>query len=979
MKDIRIVNYLKDKYVNNFDLLMVIILTTLSVIFILLPPFNQTFLRIIFALPLLLFLPGYMLIAAMFPRNGELSGLERFTMSIGFSIAITVFDGFGLNYTHWGFRPYSITLSLSIIICIFLIITFIQRWRYKSQSYGFSIKDLRAFYKILLKKENEIVPEHDPAIEKMLIKTMIIAIIVVTAMLIYAKMTYEPEKFTTLYILGADGKAENYPNELSVGVPSKILVGIENHEYTPINYTLRVMLGGKNLKDYPIFLENGYKWVDNITFIPELTSSIAFAGENKSKLEIQLLRDNMTYRSVHLLVNASIDSARFSELPDLINGEMELNKGWLFIGSSPDVTGGYVNETLFSRVYEMNNYEETTNSSGKIFQDLISNGHSLATISFNVKDSENLNTTSFAYKQALLDGEVIWESRFGAANKSWEHIDVPVLLSGNSTVTFRVLSTNKTNIKRTVWWDDIKINPFKLSIPQLGEVNVRNGFAVKVSNFSNTTSVSSMKFSIENLEKIEKNLDFRPSPVLLDDLGNKYEIVKIEVIDKSKKTTINPGELKKGTISFKPINSDAKHLMLTLYINDEKYEFNFDFESQELEKVDELLHLTNATLGDIITKDGFAVMLKGYQNFQDWTSQLIISVKNIEDEEKTFKLDPAPVIIDNHGNQYGSVKIDRSSQIKQTVIYPGVIRRGTLFFEPIKSDIENIRTIIYLNGEKYIFSLKAEPKIIEEIGLISNKSMVTNATLGESINRDGFTVLLTGFQNFQGWTSQAIISVKNMENVDQPFKLDPSPVLIDDLGNQYEMVWIDRSSQIKQTNIYPGVIRRGTIFFENINPNAKNLRLILFLNKKKYEFGFNADSAVIEEKGLINNISNNIKINATLGETITKGGFEINLKSYENTPIWGSKIVISVKNIANEEKIFRFSLNPVLVDDLNNQYEMINIDRSTQIEQTSIAPYSKIEGTIFFEPIRTEAKYITFILNIGSENYIFGFNTKYNN
>ena len=46
-------------------------------------------------------------------------------------------------------------------------------------------------------------------------------------------------------------------------------------------------------------------------------------------------------------------------------------------------------------------------------------------------------------------------------------------------------------------------------------------------------------------------------------------------------------------------------------------------------------------MGDIITQNGFEVMLNGFQNTPDVTSQVIIAVKNIENEEKQFKLNPS--------------------------------------------------------------------------------------------------------------------------------------------------------------------------------------------------------------------------------------------------------------------------------------------------------------------------------------------------
>ena len=195
-----------------------------------------------------------------------------------------------------------------------------------------------------------------------------------------------------------------------------------------------------------------------------MTSSIAFAGANKSKLEFELLKDNETYRSVHLLVNTKWDNAKFSELPYLINGNMESNESWLFLGSSLDIKGRYLNETNTSRVYEINYSSENFNASGIIYQNLTTHGDALGTLSFDVRDSEYSNTSSFDFKQALLDGEVIWEERLGDKNNSWEHIDVPVLLSGNNTLAFRVYSVNKTSLTRSVWWDNIKSKPLQASI-----------------------------------------------------------------------------------------------------------------------------------------------------------------------------------------------------------------------------------------------------------------------------------------------------------------------------------------------------------------------------------------------------------------------------------------------------------------------------------------------------------------------------------
>ena len=72
------------------DLTLVILLTLSCIPFVLIPPLNETPVRIILGLLLLvLFLPGYSLIAALFPRKDDLDGIERIALRFqGSGIAV---------------------------------------------------------------------------------------------------------------------------------------------------------------------------------------------------------------------------------------------------------------------------------------------------------------------------------------------------------------------------------------------------------------------------------------------------------------------------------------------------------------------------------------------------------------------------------------------------------------------------------------------------------------------------------------------------------------------------------------------------------------------------------------------------------------------------------------------------------------------------------------------------------------------------
>ena len=101
----------KPRFVSK-DLLLIFLTTILAIIFIVTPKLNETFVRTILGLFLILFIPGYSLIAALFPKKGDLDGIERAALSFGLSIAVTPLIGLALNYTPWGIRLTPILISL---------------------------------------------------------------------------------------------------------------------------------------------------------------------------------------------------------------------------------------------------------------------------------------------------------------------------------------------------------------------------------------------------------------------------------------------------------------------------------------------------------------------------------------------------------------------------------------------------------------------------------------------------------------------------------------------------------------------------------------------------------------------------------------------------------------------------------------------------------------------------------------------------
>ena len=97
------------------------------ILFVLTPLLNETPMRLALTLLLVLFLPEYSLIAALFPRKGDLDGINRIALSFGLSIAVVPLLGLALNYTPFGIRLVPILIVLSIFTVSLAVIAYLRR------------------------------------------------------------------------------------------------------------------------------------------------------------------------------------------------------------------------------------------------------------------------------------------------------------------------------------------------------------------------------------------------------------------------------------------------------------------------------------------------------------------------------------------------------------------------------------------------------------------------------------------------------------------------------------------------------------------------------------------------------------------------------------------------------------------------------------------------------------------------------------
>ena len=274
------------------DIILVVALTILTAAFVLIKPLNQTFIRTILGILLVLFIPGYSLIAALFPKWGDLDGIERAALSFGLSIAVTPLIGLALNYTPWGIRLDPILISLTLFTLAMCLIAFLRRRKLPEKEryfvpFGQFVKDIRKSFQGESKTER--------ILSIVLIISIILAISTTAYIIVKPK---EGEKFTEFYILGPDGKASNYPTNLTTGQNGSVIIGVVNHEYTTTDYLLLVKVNNSTLQNQTISLTSGQKMEIPFNF------TAGTSGQKKMEFLLYKLPNNDTaYRSLHLWLN----------------------------------------------------------------------------------------------------------------------------------------------------------------------------------------------------------------------------------------------------------------------------------------------------------------------------------------------------------------------------------------------------------------------------------------------------------------------------------------------------------------------------------------------------------------------------------------------------------------------------------------------------------------------------------------------------
>ena len=290
--------------------------------------------RFLLGVPFLLFVPGYVLVFALFPfkrQRKSISFVERIALSLGASVAIVPLVGLALNYSPWGINLQPLLLLMIVFIFGVGVVAF-YRWFVTVPEERFCVSVDVSF------------PSFENKVDKVL--TLVLAVLMITSVVLLVYVIVVPrvgERFTEFSILGVNGTADQYPQNLSIrknasSVNVSVIIGITNHEYRDITYTVQVWLVNQTtrknetvinhmwllyenevkLNHTSVNLDNlqGTQWENNTTFSVNRTGFFKLVfllfttspGNYISDVDYREKADQImdeAYRSLHLWVNVN--------------------------------------------------------------------------------------------------------------------------------------------------------------------------------------------------------------------------------------------------------------------------------------------------------------------------------------------------------------------------------------------------------------------------------------------------------------------------------------------------------------------------------------------------------------------------------------------------------------------------------------------------------------------------------------------------
>jgi len=273
---------------SDVDLIAVTALTLLAAVVVLVPPFSESILRFAVGLLFVFFAPGYALISALFPSDTSpsvamsaeptvasdtadpdstgmlpgrlytgtgIDGVDRAALGFATSVAVVPLLGIALSLLPWGLGVVSTVVAIAgFTLCAVVVAGYRRRQLPESRRYTVPYRAWVASGRGSFSADSRVDA----------LLTIVLAVSVLVAFSSVAFAVASPpdgEQYSEFYLLSEDASgelvADGYPTLLAVDEPEPLVVGIENYERTPTEYTVVV-----ELQEVEILDDNSVRVVD---------------------------------------------------------------------------------------------------------------------------------------------------------------------------------------------------------------------------------------------------------------------------------------------------------------------------------------------------------------------------------------------------------------------------------------------------------------------------------------------------------------------------------------------------------------------------------------------------------------------------------------------------------------------------------------------------------------------------------------------
>ena len=195
------------------------------------------------AIPFLLFVPGYALIAALFPDRGSmyqrhrLDGLERTLYAVVASICLAVIVGVNLDFTSWPIRPVPVVSALAAVTYLSTLVSL-----YRRKASGLEATKSAAQ---LNTGTNSRTQSNDSGVR---LGSIVVAVAIVVALVSVTFVAAQPQRGETYSEFGLltenNGtlQADGYPEEMALGESNELYFTVTNREQQQTEYVVVVQL-----------------------------------------------------------------------------------------------------------------------------------------------------------------------------------------------------------------------------------------------------------------------------------------------------------------------------------------------------------------------------------------------------------------------------------------------------------------------------------------------------------------------------------------------------------------------------------------------------------------------------------------------------------------------------------------------------------------------------------------------------------------